>query len=172
MLSLIKPFLTLRFVKFCTVGASGVLVNLGSLALMADLLGLQSNLAAAIAIEISINTNFLVNELWTFRDRRREGGAFSRLVRFHLVSLVGAGLQWTVFVVMNMIVARFIGVSAEASAGAGLLELVVDAVTTPPPVGNWMYLSQLTGIGVATVWNFTANFYWTWRHRDKEGQSE
>jgi putative flippase GtrA len=25
-------------------------------------------------------------------------------------------------------------------------------------------VSQLAGIAVATLWNFTANFFWTWKH--------
>ena len=155
MLDLLKPIFTVRFMKFCTVGASGVVVNLGCLALFTGVFGVQANLAAALAIEVSINTNFLINELWTFRDRSAgKSGFLKRLVRFHLVSLVGAAIQWVVFVGMNSIVAMACGQDVS----------LVAAVTDPPDVGSWMYLSQLTGIGVATIWNFIANFYWTWKH--------
>ena len=43
--------------------------------------------------------------------------------------------------------------------GAGVL----SAISDPPDVGRWMYVSQLAGIAVATLWNFTANFFWTWK---------
>jgi putative flippase GtrA len=33
----------------------------------------------------------------------------------------------------------------------------------PPEIGYGVYVSQLAGIAVATVWNYLANFFWTWR---------
>jgi len=158
----LKPLASARFAKFCAVGASGVVVNLGCLALFADLLGAQANLAAALSIEISINTNFLINELWTFRDRRgASGGTPGRWARFHAVSFVGAALQWSMFVALNAVIAWVIGVdglTGDSSAGG-----IMAAVSDPPDVGRWMYLSQLAGIAAATLWNFTANFFWTWK---------
>ena len=157
----LRPLWSARFAKFCAVGASGVLVNMGSLALLAGAIGAQANLAAALAIEISINTNFLMNELWTFRDRRdRDVGVARRWLRFHLVSFVGAALQWSVFVGGNALVARLGGAAPGAGHGDGGL---LGAIHSPPDVGRWIYVSQLAGIAVATLWNFTANLLWTWR---------
>ena len=83
MLDSLHSFFSLRFLKFCTVGASGVVVNLVLLAIFADGLGIQVNLASALAIEASINSNFSINEIWTFRDRRAgKQGLFSRLLKF------------------------------------------------------------------------------------------
>jgi putative flippase GtrA len=159
MLSALRQLLTPRFLKFCTVGASGVLVNLGCLALLADLVGLNQNLSAALAIEVSINTNFLVNELWTFRDRSARAGRLSRRwIKFHLVSAVGAALQWLTFVISNFALASVYDAEWTLRGGA--------------EIGNWIYFSQLVGIGVATLWNFFANFYWTWRQRPSEEHSE
>jgi putative flippase GtrA len=158
----LKPLASARFAKFCAVGASGVVVNMGCLALLADALGAQANLAAALSIEISINTNFLINELWTFRDRRDpSGGAPRRWLRFHAVSFVGAALQWSVFVALNAVFAWIVGVGG--AAGDGARAGVLPAISDPPDVGRWMYVSQLAGIAVATLWNFTANFFWTWK---------
>jgi len=157
MTSALRQLLTPRFLKFCAVGASGVLVNLGCLALLADVLGLNQNLSAALAIELSINTNFAVNELWTFRDRRRDAGRVSRRwLKFHLVSAVGAALQWLTFVTLNFAVASALGVGWRLLEGAD--------------VGSWIYVSQLAGIAVATLWNFFANFYWTWRQREERSE--
>ncbi len=169
MLHLLKPIFTTRFLKFCVVGASGVLVNMGCLTLFARLMGMNANLAAALAIEVSIVTNFLVNELWTFRDRRAEkGGLFRRMWKFHLVSLVGAALQWMVFVGANCIFASWMNMDVIGVDGGWFERVILHPVTNPPAVGNWMYLAQLVGIAVATLWNFFANFYWTWKHGKKE----
>ena len=164
MLDGIRPLFTARFVKFCAVGFSGVFVNLASLAVLADLLLVHVNLAAALAIAVSINTNFAINEVWTFRDRRSEsGGLGRRWLRFHMVSMVGAAIQWLVFVGANLAFALVFGHGAGGDP-LGLREAVID----PAQVGELKYVSQLLGIGVATLWNYFANFHWTWK-RDSGG---
>jgi dolichol-phosphate mannosyltransferase len=159
MLGALRQILSTRFLKFCAVGGSGVAVNLGCLALLAAGLGLNQNLSAALAIEVSINTNFLINEWWTFRDRRDRAGRVSRRwLKFHLISVVGAALQWLTFVIMNRALASALDVAWSLRAGA--------------EVGRWIYVSQLAGIGVATLWNFFANLYWTWRQREGEATDD
>lgn len=168
----LSPVFSRRFLMFCTVGASGVGVNLAVLALLADLVGVQANLASAVAIAVSINTNFLVNELWTFRDR---GGGTqgwgARWARFHVVSLVGAAIQWSVFVTANVGWLLIVGDGAEQyfqGDGGWFATHVVRPIADPPDVGAFKYFSQMIGIGAATVWNYLANFYWTWAARDRE----
>jgi putative flippase GtrA len=154
------------------VGLSGVLVNLVFLALFADLLRIQTNLASALAIEISIVTNFFLNELWTFRDRISDDRSMlGRGLRFHLVSIAGGAVQWTVFVAANVLWLFVMGGGAAVDgyfggAGGGWIDTyIARPVAQPPEVGSLKYLSQLFGIAVATFWNFFANFYWTWKER-------
>ena len=64
-----------RFVKYCLVGATGVLMNMGVLAILAGA-GMAYLLAGALAVEIAIGTNFLLNEFWSFGDHaRRHSGS-------------------------------------------------------------------------------------------------
>lgn len=154
------------------VGASGVLVNLGSFALL-RVLGVHTNVASAIAIEISILSNFTINHLWTFGDRRDEGGSLlAHGLRFHLVSLGGGVIQFFVFVGTNVLWLLSFG-SAEAIAGYHTGEptfyrWVIHPLVDPPEVGRMVYLSQLGGIGAAMAWNYLLNFYWTWAKRPGE----
>lgn len=167
LLDTVRPIFTTRFLKFCAVGASGVVVNLGVLAALTAV-GVRSSLASAWAIEVSILSNFAVNELWTFRDQREGGTLVGRAARFQLVSLVGALVQWVVFLAGNVALLRWFegpGAVAAYFAGDGTVfeRFVQRPVLDPPDVGHGVYLAQLVGIGVATGWNFLANFYWTWR---------
>lgn len=75
------------FVKFNVVGLSGVAVNEGILLLL-QAAGFYITIASAVAIEVSILTNFLLNDLWTFRDRRT-GHFIVRLVKFNILMLLG-----------------------------------------------------------------------------------
>jgi dolichol-phosphate mannosyltransferase len=122
-----------RFVKFCLVGGSGVLVNEGLLWLLTDFAGFYYLASAAIGIEVSIITNFLLNDRFTFADRRAPGGFLRRLGKFNLVSLVALAV--------NMALLWFL------TSVAGLHYLV----------------SNLIGIAVAAVLNYLLNTLWTWR---------
>jgi putative flippase GtrA len=163
----IKPFFTRRFAKFGAVGATGVIVNLAVLWLLRRA-GVHTNLASAIAIEMSILSNFAINHVWTFGDRRGDGPSVGQhLLRFHLVSLVGGLIQFGIFVVLNVVWLRWFGSEAAiaqyvAAPGTWADHWIFHPLVEAPDVGNWVYLSQILGIGTATVWNYLLNFYWTW----------
>ena len=75
------------FIKFNLVGLSGVLVNEGLLLFLAQE-GMYYLYGSAIAIEVSILSNFFLNDYWTFRDRRH-GHIAVRLLKFNALMLVG-----------------------------------------------------------------------------------
>ena len=80
-----------HFTKFAIVGAIGVVVNEGLLILIKSE-GVYFLTAGAVAIEVSILSNFVLNDLWTFRDRR-SGHAAVRLVKFNALMLAGLVLN-------------------------------------------------------------------------------
>jgi dolichol-phosphate mannosyltransferase len=104
-----------RPVKFAVVGAIGTGVNEGVAALIMYLLG---NYTAAFVggIEVSILSNFVLNDLWTFRDRR-SGRWYHRLLRYHAM-VAPAGL--TIFFVAE-ILARMFKVYALLALFIGIL---------------------------------------------------
>lgn len=166
LLDTLRPIFTVRFLKFCAVGASGVFVNLAVLWLLTEA-GVRSSFASAWAIEVSILSNFAINERWTFADRA-EGTLLGRALRFQLVSLVGGVLQWLVFLAGIVALLRLMqGPEAIelyfAGEGPFFQHYVQRLVREPPDVGAGVYPAQLAGIAAATGWNFLANFYWTWR---------
>lgn len=122
-------------VRFGIVGSSGVVVNLGLLALFVELLGWHYAFASVLAIEASILTNYALNHIWTWR-----GGdnGLHTFLNFQLVSLVGMAIQWVVLAV-----------------GAALLDV------------HYM-LAALAGIGLATIWNFAANHWFTFAEKSKD----
>jgi dolichol-phosphate mannosyltransferase len=74
-----------KLIRFCIVGASGIIVNLGILYFLTECVGIYYLLSSAIAIEISIITNFILNNYWTWK--RKHKGFWKRLGQFQLVSL-------------------------------------------------------------------------------------
>jgi putative flippase GtrA len=75
--SLARRVFSLRFLKFGTVGASGIVVNQGILYFAQEYIfnGLQQgqarlNLALALAIFFATLNNFIWNRMWTWADRK------------------------------------------------------------------------------------------------------
>jgi dolichol-phosphate mannosyltransferase len=105
-----------HFIEFGVVGAIGVVVNEGLLFLFQSA-GVYFLIAGAVAIEISILSNFVLNDLWTFRDRR-SGNAVSRLVKFNILMLAGLVLNLAILYAgvdyfgMTSEVANLVGIAA------------------------------------------------------------
>ncbi|MBW9141467.1 MAG: GtrA family protein [Candidatus Aramenus sp.] len=93
-----------RLLKYAVVGGLGTLVNEGVVLFTAKLLPLSVSLA--LAIEVSILFNFILNDLWTFNDKRT-GSVWRRLGKFHLSSLSGGVVQYIVVVALLVAVLHF-----------------------------------------------------------------
>jgi putative flippase GtrA len=137
-----------RFIKFCIVGASGVPVNLlctwVGYQFIFSTLSHDGRKAAAflLGILVSIFSNFLLNDIWTWKDRQKaEGNVLGRLLRFYLVCSAASAIQF--------------GTAMALSLWVYLHYL----------------LSQLAGIALATAVNFVLNNAWTYRKRPEESSS-
>ena len=80
-------------VKYYSVGASGVLVNLGILYALTDFAGFWYFASQVIAISVSISSNFLFNRFWTFSGSIENQRNSIMYVKFLIVSLIGMGIQ-------------------------------------------------------------------------------
>ncbi len=124
-----------RFARFCLVGGSGVIVNMGLLWLLTEYVGLFYLVSAIISIETSIITNFTLNDFFTFPDRRARGFRcfVTRLLKFNLVSLGGLAINLAVLWTLTSV------------------------------LGVFYLVSNLFGIAAATLWNYMVNSWWTWK---------
>jgi putative flippase GtrA len=59
----------LQFIKFALVGASGTLINLGLVELTNGVFGWNYYLALTIGFVVSVLTNFILNDIWTFNPK-------------------------------------------------------------------------------------------------------
>lgn len=144
-----------RFIKFAIVGGSGVLVNLATVWLAARLLfagmgdrDMAGRLTLLSGIVVSIFTNFVINDTWTWGDRSKDGafaGWLRRCRDFYIAASVAGLVQWLVSLGMREVVVLdggWLGLDAEALA---------------------LQLAALTGIAVATPINYVVNHFWTFR---------
>jgi len=90
-----------RFVKFGLVGASGVIVNLGITAIARELGGFSEKTSIAFGILISIFTNFMLNNFFTWRDLRAKSPKqwASKVMMYYVGSGIGAAIQMGISIV-------------------------------------------------------------------------
>ncbi len=130
--------LTPRTLKFAIVGSSGVLVNMGVLYLLTEFFHVYYLVSSIVAIEVSILSNFLLNDNWTWHDRK-PGHILHRAIKYH----VTAGLT---AVVVNW-----------------LLLLILTEV-----FHLYYLVSNIIGIGCGMISNFIVNDLWTFRSKQSE----
>jgi len=103
--------------KYAIVGLSGIIVNELFLYILAGFM--SPMIADILAIEISIVTNFALNESWTFRGRRISRAMNSVFRRFYMhnaASFVGLAVNFAVFALlsfagMNILAANMVGIA-------------------------------------------------------------
>jgi dolichol-phosphate mannosyltransferase len=128
---LIGWLVPIRLVMFAAVGATGVVVHLVTLRIAMTAFSFATS--QAIATAIAITSNFSINNVLTYRDRRLRGFKFcTGLVSFFAICGVGA------------------------VANVGIANAVFQQHYT------W-WISALAGIAVGLIWNYAVSSALTWR---------
>ena len=83
-------------------GFSGVFVNLGTFAVLLSL-EMHKYLASACAVELSIISNFLINNYWTFGYRDIPERKRIRGLKYNVVSLATLAISLGTFVMLSLI---------------------------------------------------------------------
>jgi dolichol-phosphate mannosyltransferase len=124
-----------KLFKFGIVGLSGIVVNEGVLIYLKEYIQFTLPVASIFAIELSIVSNFIWNDLWTFKSDQQHalGHRWQRFISFQVVSLGGAAIN---FVILNVL-ASYIGVDYR--------------------------IANIVGILIAFAWNFWVNRRFTWK---------
>lgn len=130
---LVGGVVPVRFVAFALVGGLGVGVHLATLSALFRVVGLPFPTAQATATLVAITSNFALNNVLTYRDRRLRGWRW----------LTG----W-----LSFLVACGVG----ALANVGIASYLFETSRT-----TWL-LAALAGIAVGAVWNYAVTAVYTW----------
>ena len=94
----------MQLAKFCTVGASGYVLNLAVYTLLLRGAGVHYLLAATGSFLVAVTSNYIWNRLWTFRGQRGHVGYQG--LRFLVVSTVALAAN---LVVLHLLVQSGVG---------------------------------------------------------------
>jgi dolichol-phosphate mannosyltransferase len=123
-----------RFLLFCLVGLTGIAIHLSILSALL-ITDLSFGAAQAFATIGAIAWNFVLNNLFTYRDQRLTGWQFvTGLIRFQVICAIGA------------------------ISNVGIATWIYDYDET------W-WIAGLGGALIGTVWNFVVSAALVWRQR-------
>jgi dolichol-phosphate mannosyltransferase len=123
----------IRFLLFCLVGLGGAAVYLATIWLLYRRLHLSYSVALLASIAVAMVGNFTINNVFTYSDRRRRGWRFFTGLLLFCAACSVGGL-------CNFALAKFLR----------------DG-------GIWWPLASVSGLAVASVWNYGATAIVTWR---------
>lgn len=131
-----------KFIKVCIVGGIGAIIQFSLFNFLR--LKIAPEYANTIAVEIAVISNFLINNLWTFKEEKINFNEIGKLVaKFFQFNLVSLGSIFIQFLVMK------IGVSI---------------------LGRSVLLENgfvLIGILIGLVWNYTMYTKLIWKKKAK-----
>ena len=127
-----------RFLKFATVGAFGMVVDLSILNLLVSLAEWPLVAANSVSFSCAVLSNFTWNRLWTYPESRNRP-IRSQLPQFLLVNLVGLGINNLVLLGLHSVFKAFLPTPYDYNA------------------------AKICAIGIVLFWNFFANRLWTYR---------
>jgi dolichol-phosphate mannosyltransferase len=132
---LVGPAVPVRFLLFSLIGGLGVVTHLVTLWVIVFAVGAAFAVAQGVATAVAMTGNFLLNNLFTYRDRRLRGWRLvTGLLSFYAICAAGA--------VGNVGIASYLFGNHQA----------------------W-WLAGIAGAAVSVVWNYAMSSVFTWSPR-------
>jgi putative flippase GtrA len=80
-----------KFVKFCAVGFSGLIIDFGITWLLKERLRVNKYIANSIGFILAATSNYILNRIWTFASRNEK--IAMEYFSFFSIALIGLGLN-------------------------------------------------------------------------------
>jgi len=124
-----------RFFKFGIVGVLSILLNEFLLWLLL-FYGIHLIISSILSIEAGILSSFILNEVWTFKDRGERGvkAFIHRMGKYNLASMVGLLINFFILIFLSRV-------------------FLINPLK-----------ANIVGIAAAFIWNFLAHNLWTWHN--------
>ena len=124
-----------RFLLFCLVGLTGIAIHMATLQFALNVMALGFGAAQTVATVAAITWNFVLNNMFTYRDQRLAGLQFvTGLIRFQVICAVGA------------------------ISNVGIASVIYERDP------NW-WVAGLGGALMGAVWNYVVSAAFVWRQR-------
>jgi len=88
---MIDKILILKFIKFCAIGFSGMIIDFGTTWILKEKVKVNKYIANSCGFVLAASSNYFWNRVWTFKSQNDHIG--SEYLSFFAISLMGLGLN-------------------------------------------------------------------------------
>jgi dolichol-phosphate mannosyltransferase len=138
---LVGRYIPVRFLMFGMIGGSGVFVHFAALFVCFKLLGVDFAVSQGIATFVAMNSNFFLNNILTYRDRRLRG-----------VRLIWGLLSFYAICGLGVV------------GNVGVADMVFEGMSGADSSYSWA-VAGAAGALISVVWNYVVTAWITWRRR-------
>lgn len=96
---MIDGIFILRFLKFCIVGASGMLLDFSTTWFFKEKVKINKYIANSTGFVIAASSNYLLNRIWTFQSHNSH--VATQYLSFIAISLIGLVINNLVIYILN-----------------------------------------------------------------------
>ncbi len=143
-----------QFIKFIIIGFSSALIDITISSVLIYKFHLRIEIAKTISFTVAVTNGFIWNSLWTFKGMG-SGRRHEMYVKFFAVNIVGF--------LLNM---------GATMSSLFLLTGRMNYTSNDKPPFLIYLAATVVAIICASIWNFLANKFWTFRHKTAEVQPQ
>ena len=96
---MIDRIVIIKFLKFCAVGLSGMLIDFGTTWLLKEKARINKYIANSTGFILAATSNYIWNRIWTFGSKNEEIAV--EYFSFILISVAGLGINNFVIFILN-----------------------------------------------------------------------
>jgi len=96
---MIDRLILLKFLKFCLIGFTGMVIDFGTTWLLKEKVRINKYIANSTGFVLAATSNYIWNRLWTFHSENPK--VVTEYLSFIIISVAGLGLNNFVIYVMN-----------------------------------------------------------------------
>ncbi len=91
--------LLIKFIRFCLVGFSGLIIDFGTTWLLKEKLRINKYIANSTGFTLAATSNYFLNRIWTFHSVNKH--IFTEYSSFIIISLAGLAINNFVIFILN-----------------------------------------------------------------------
>jgi putative flippase GtrA len=103
---MIDQLLLWKFLKFCLVGSSGMVIDFGTTWLLKEKVKINKYIANSIGFVLAATSNYILNRFWTFHSDNNQ--FVTEYISFILISIAGLAINnFVVFILTEKMKLNF-----------------------------------------------------------------
>lgn len=96
---MIDKIVVIKFLKFCVVGLSGMMIDFGTTWLLKEKAGINKYIANSTGFILAASSNYIWNRVWTFHSSNDQIAV--EYLSFIIISVAGLGINNFIIFLLN-----------------------------------------------------------------------